>query len=411
VLSTTVQRVEGGGRCAILTKLTMQAFRGIDLLDLESQLSDDERQVRDTVRDFVEREAIPVVTQHFRDATFPMELVPRMAALGLFGAHIEGYGCAGIGPVAYGLAMQELERGDSALRSFASVQSSLAMTAIWLHGSDEQRERWLPEMAAGRALGAFALTEPDHGSDPAGMETRAVRVDDGWRLSGQKFWITNAAIATVLVVWAKTSDGVRAFLVERDSPGVSVQGISNKLSLRMSITGSVSLDGVEVPADAVLPGTRGVGSALECLNHARFGIAWGVMGAAAACLHETLEYAKQRVQFSRPIAAYQLVQAKLADMHTELSVGQLLALQIARNKAEGRLHHTQVSMAKYRNAQAALDIARTCRDLLGGAGVLDEFATMRHMMNLEAVNTYEGTRHMHQLILGRHLTGFSAFDG
>ncbi len=389
----------------------MEAFRGIDLLDIESRLSDDERQIRDTVRDFVEREAIPLVTQHFRDGTFPLDLVPRMAELGIFGAHIDGYGCAGISPIAYGLVMQELERGDSALRSFASVQSSLAMTAIWLHGSEEQRERWLPEMAAGRAIGAFALTEPDHGSDPAGMETRAERVDGGWRLSGQKFWITNASVAAVFVVWAKTEDGVRGFLVERDNPGVSVQDIHNKLSLRMSITGAVSLDGAEVPADAILPGTRGVGSALECLNHARYGIAWGVLGAAAACLHETLEYTKARVQFSRPIAAYQLVQAKLADMHTELSVGQLLALQVAGNKAAGRLHHTQVSMAKYRNAQAALDIARTCRDLLGAAGVLDEFVTMRHMMNLEAVNTYEGTRHMHQLIIGRHLTGLSAFDG
>lgn len=389
----------------------MEPFRGIDLLDIEPQLSNEERQVRDTVRDFVEREALPLVPQHFRDGTFPLELVPKMAALGIFGAHIEGYGCAGIGPIAYGLAMQELERGDSALRSFASVQSSLAMTAIWLHGSEEQREHWLPRMAAGEVIGAFALTEPGHGSDPGSMETRAERTNNGWRLSGEKFWITNAAIASVMVVWAKTDDGVRGFLVEAGAAGLSIADIPNKLSLRMSQTGSVGLNGVEVADDAILPGTRGLGSALECLNHARFGIAWGVMGAAAACLHETLEYTKARTQFSRPIAAYQLVQAKLADMHTELSVGQLLALQIARNKASGTLHHTQVSMAKYRNAQTALDIARTCRDLLGAAGVLDDFATMRHMMNLEAVNTYEGTRHMHQLSLGRHITGLSAFDG
>lgn len=382
------------------------------MLGLEPLLTDDERQVRDAVRAFVEREAMPLVVPHFRAGTFPVELIPRLASLGLFGAHLTGYGCAGISAVAYGLAMQELERADSALRSFVSVHSSLAMTAIWLHGSGAQKERWLPEMAAGRAIGAFALTEADHGSDPGGMETRADAVPEGYVLNGAKFWTTNAALAHLIIVWAKTADGaVRGFIVERDSPGVSVEETQHKLSLRMSSTAAVGLNGVRVPAGNILPGTRGLVSALECLNHARSGIAWGVLGAAAACLHETLGYTKHRRQFSRPIAAYQLVQAKLADMATELSLGQLLAYHLGRKKDAGTLHYSQVSMAKYRNAQTALEIARTCRDLLGGAGILDEMVTMRHMVNLEAVNTYEGTRHMHQLVLGRHLTGIPAFDG
>lgn len=390
----------------------VQAYRGFDLLAIEPLLTDDERQVRDAVRAFVERDAMPLVVPHFRAGTFPVQLIPGLADLGLFGAHLTGYECAGISAVAYGLAMQELERADSALRSFVSVHSSLAMTAIWLHGSEAQKQRWLPEMAAGRAIGAFALTEPDHGSDPAGMEARAEAVPGGYVLNGAKFWITNAALAHVIIVWAKVQDGtVRGFIVEHDRPGVSVEETHHKLSLRMSSIAAVGLSGVRVPNDALLPGTRGLGSAFECLNYARSGIAWGVLGAAAACLHETLEYTKRRKQFSRPIAAYQLVQAKLADMATELSVGQLLAYQLGRNKDNGTLHHSQVSMAKYRNAQTALDIARACRDLLGAAGILDEMATMRHMVNLEAVNTYEGTRHMHQLILGRHLTGIPAFDG
>ncbi|MBM3940970.1 MAG: acyl-CoA dehydrogenase [SAR202 cluster bacterium] len=389
----------------------MEPYRGFDLLALDGKLTDDERQVRDTVREFVEREAMPVILPHFREGTFPTELMGPLAGLGLFGAHIHGYGCAGLGARAYGLAMQELERGDSALRSFMSVQSSLAMTAIWLHGSEEQKQRWLPEMAAGHSLGAFALTEADHGSDPGGMETRAVAVRGGFRITGAKHWITNAAFAKVIVVWAKLGEGVRGFLVERDRPGVTVEEIKHKLSLRMSSVAGVGLDGVDVPEANLLPATKGLVSALECLNHARFGIAWGVLGAAAACLHETLDYAKRRKQFSRPIAGYQLVQAKLADMAAELSLGQLLAHHLADEKDAGRLHFSQISIAKYRNAQTALDIARACRDLLGAAGILDEFATMRHAMNLEAVNTYEGTRHMHQLILGRHLTGLSAFDG
>ena len=388
----------------------MEPYRGIDLLGLESQLTDDERQVRDTVRDWVDREAMPLVVPHFNDATFPMELVPRMAELGIFGAHIEGYGCAGLGPVAHGLVMQELERADSGVRSFASVQGSLAMTAIHLFGSEEQRERYLPEMAAGRLLGAFALTEAEHGSDPSGMETHAERVDGGYRLNGSKYWITNATVAGIAIVWAKLGDAVRGFLVDTGLDGVSRQEIHNKLSMRMSVTGGLTFDDVVVPEDCMLAGTRGLGSALECLNAARYSIVWGVTGAAADCLYTAIEYTKDREQFGKPLAGFQLVQQKLADMASELSRAQLLAYQLGRLKAEGRLHWSHVSMGKLSNTQAALDIARTARDLLGAAGITDDFPPMRHAMNLETVNTYEGTRHMHQLILGRHLTGINALS-
>ncbi len=388
----------------------MEPYRGIDLLDIESQLTGDERQVRDTVRSFVEAEALPAVVPHFREGTFPMGLVQRMGELGIFGAHIEGYGCAGLGPVAYGLIMQELERADSGYRSFASVQSSLAMTAIHLFGTEEQRERCLPEMAAGRLLGAFALTEADHGSDPSGMETRAVKVGDGYEINGAKMWITNAGIADVVVVWVKLDDAVRGFLVPTSLPGVAREDIHNKLSMRMSVTSGISFDQVLVGEDALLPGTRGLGSALECLNAARYSIIWGVCGAAADALHTAVEYTKAREQFGRPLASFQLVQEKLADMATALSKAQLLALQIGRLKAEGKLHWSHVSMGKYSNTKAALDIARTCRDLLGAAGITDDFSPMRHAMNLETVHTYEGTQHMHQLILGRRITGLNAIS-
>ena len=388
----------------------MAQYQGFDLLGIEPLLTEEERRTRDTVREVLEREAAPLVTQSFRDASFPTELVPKLADLGIYGAHIDGYGCAGINSVAYGLVMQELERVDSAIRSFVSVHSSLAMSAIWLHGTEEQKQRFLPEMAAGRKLGAFALTETAHGSDPSGMETHAERTANGFRINGTKFWITNATLADVIVVWAKLDDVVRGFIVERDAPGLTTNEIHNKLSMRMSATGSVALEDVEVPEESLLPETKGLASALQCLTLARFGIAWGVIGAAAACLHETLEYTKARVQFSRPLAGHQLVQQKLADMATEISLAQVAVYHLARQKDEGRLHHTQVSMVKYHNAQMALDVARTCRDLLGAAGILDEFVTMRHMVNLETVNTYEGTRHVHQLVLGRHLTGISAFE-
>ncbi len=389
----------------------METSINYDMLGLERLLSEDERQIRDSVNAFVNSEILPITKEHFRDATFPDHIINKMAELGIFGAHIEGYECAGVSPVGYGLIMQELEKGDSSIRSFASVQSSLAMTAIWLHGSEEQKKYWLPLMASGKVIGAFALTEPDHGSDPGGMSTYALPKNDGWVLNGEKFWITNASKAHVIIVWAKSPDGIKAFILESPVKGLTVGEIKNKLSLRMSSTGSLSFDNIQLGKESLLEKTKGLSSALECLNHARFGIAWGVMGAAHACLHEALNYTKNRVQFSKPIAAYQLVQAKLADMFTELSIGQLLAYQIADNKKAGTLHHSQISIAKYRNTQAALDIARTCRDLLGASGVLDDFVTIRHMLNLEAVNTYEGTRHMHQLAIGKHVTGISAFDG
>lgn len=388
----------------------MRTYEGIDLLDVDSLLTDDERQVRDTIRDFVSAEALPAVIPHFREATFPTDLIPRLAEMGIFGAHIQGYGCAGLGPVAYGLIMQELERADSGYRSFVSVQSSLAMSAIYLFGTDEQRQRHLPQMAAGRTIGAFALTEADHGSDAGGMDTYVTPVAGGYELNGSKMWITNAGIADLLVVWAKLEDKVRAFLVGAGLPGVSRHDIHNKLSMRMSVTSGVSFDRVQLEGDALLPETRGLGSALECLNAARYSIIWGVCGAAADCLHTAIEYTKGREQFGRPLAGFQMVQEKLADMATELSKAQLLALQLGRLKERDRLHWSHVSMGKYSNTQVALDIARTCRDLLGAAGITDDFSPLRHALNLETVHTYEGTRHMHQLILGRHLTGLNAIS-
>lgn len=388
----------------------MEPYKGIDLLDLESQLTDDERQVRDAIRGWVDQEAMPVVVSHFNDATFPLELVPRMAELGIFGAHIDGYGCAGLGAVAYGLMMQELERADSGFRSFASVQSSLAMTAIHDFGTEAQRERYLPEMAAGRLLGAFGLTEADHGSDPSGMETTAEAAGDGYRVNGSKYWITNATIAGIVVVWAKLDGVIRGFIVDTTLPGVVSEEIRNKLSMRINATGGLTFDNVVIGEEALLPGTKGIGSALQCLNAARYSIIWGVNGAAADCLHTTIEYTKAREQFGRPIASFQLVQEKLADMAAELSKAQLLAYQLGRLKERGALHWSHISLAKFSNTQTALDIARTCRDLLGAAGITTDFSPMRHSMNLETVNTYEGTRHMHQLILGRHLTGFNAIS-
>ncbi len=388
----------------------MEPYRGIDLIELESQLTDDERQARDAIRAFVEAEALPVVVPHFREGTFPMHLAPRMGELGVFGAHLNGYGCAGVGPVAYGLIMQELERADSGYRSFASVQSSLAMTAIYEFGTEEQRERYLPEMAAGRVLGAFALTEADHGSDPSGMETEAVAIDGGYEITGSKMWITNAGVADVIVVWARLGEAIRGFLVPASLPGVARENIHNKLSMRMSVTSGIAFDRVRVGEDALLPGSRGLGSALACLNSARYSIIWGVCGAAADALHTAIEYTKEREQFGRPLASFQLVQEKLADMATALSKAQLFALQVGRLKEAGKLHWSHISMGKYSNTKTALDIARTCRDLLGAAGITDDFSPMRHAMNLETVHTYEGTQHMHQLILGRRLTGLNAIS-
>ncbi len=388
----------------------MPPYRGVDLLGLDDDLSTDERQVRDAVRAWVEAQAAPAAPAAFEAGELPRALIEGMASLGIFGAHLEGYGCAGVSPAAYGLIMAELERADSGLRSFASVQSSLAMTAIHSFGTEEQKRRYLPLMAEGRVIGCFGLTEADHGSDPAGMETRAVKTASGYRLSGSKYWITNAPIADVMVIWAKLDEQVRGFLVDPALPGVSTEHVPGKLSMRMSVTGGITLDEVELGEDALLPASKGLGSPLSCLNSARYSIAWGVCGAMADSIDTTLAYALGRTQFGRPLAGFQLVQAKLADAASALSKAQLLALRLAQLKVAGKLHFSHISMAKYSNTRAALEVARTCRDLLGAAGITTGLSPLRHALNLETVHTYEGTEHMHQLILGRHLTGLNAIS-
>lgn len=384
-------------------------FKGIDYYDIESELSQEARLVRDTTRAFVEREFMPLVREHFRAGTFPRELVPRMGELGMFGANLSGYGLPEIDNISYGLLMQELERGDSGLRSFASVQGALVMYPIHAFGSETQKERWLPLLGSGKAIGCFGLTEPDYGSDPGGMITRAVRDGSGYRLSGVKMWITNGAIADVALVWAKLDGEVRGFLVERGTPGFSANEISGKLSLRASVTAELVLDDAFVPEENLLPGAAGLKAPLKCLTQARYGIAWGVLGAAMACLDEVLAYTGERKIFGRPVASFQLTQAKLADMLTGITTGQLLALQLGRLKEAGRLRPEQVSMAKRHNVRMALETARTCRGMLGANGITDEYQAMRHMCNLESVDTYEGTYEIHTLAIGKDLTGLAAF--
>ncbi len=385
------------------------AFQGVDFLRLDELLSDEERLARDTVREFVSREFLPRVQEHVRrDGSFPMELVPRMAELGLFGANLHGYGCAGMNNVAYGLVMQELERGDSGLRSFASVQGSLVMYPIRTWGSDEQKERWLPALAAGRAIGCFGLTEPDFGSHAGGMLTKAVRHGDRWVLNGTKRWITNGSLADVAVVWAGTQDGIRGFLVAKGTPGFEASDIKGKFSLRASVTSELVLQDVEVPESSRLPGAEGLGAALGCLTQARYGIAWGAIGAAMACYDEAVRYCGDRIVQGGALAGKQLTQEKLVGMLAELTKAQLLALRVGRLKDEGKLHHTMVSLAKRENVDMALRIARAARDLLGANGIVDDYQAMRHMMNLETVRTYEGTHDVHTLILGKHITGLSA---
>ena len=385
------------------------AFDGVDFLQLDALLSDEERLARDTVRDFVSREFLPLIQEHVRqDGSFPMQLVPRLAELGLFGANLQGYGCAGMNNVAYGLVMQELERGDSGLRSFASVQGGLVMYPIHRYGSDAQKERWLPELAAGRAIGCFGLTEPDFGSHAGGMITKAVQHGSSWLLNGTKRWITNGSVSDVALVWARTEDGIAGFLVEKDWPGFETRDMKGKFSLRASITSELFLQDVEVPETSRLPGAAGLVAPLSCLTQARYGIAWGAIGAAMACYQEALSYAKERSVQGGPLAGKQLTQAKLVDMLTEITKAQLLALRVAQLKDEGKLHHTMVSMAKRNNVDVALRIAREARDLLGANGIVDDYQSMRHMVNLETVRTYEGTHDVHTLILGQHITGLSA---
>lgn len=381
----------------------------MDLYDLRSELSAEEVMVKDSVSRYVDDKVIPLMREAFEKHVFPRHLISEVAELGLLGSSIEGYDCAGLNSVSYGLICQELERGDSGLRSFVSVQSSLVMYPIHAYGSAEQKQRWLPAMARGEAIGCFGLTEPQGGSDPSNMKTHAKRDGDDWILNGSKMWITNATIADAAVVWAKTDEGVKGFIVEKDMPGYETQEIENKFSLRASVTGALFFNNVRLPAANVLPGASSLKAPLSCLTQARYGISWGVIGAAQACLNEVLDYTQDRVLFGRPIANTQTIQIRMADMARRITTAQLLSLRLGRIKDKGQLSPTQVSLAKWNNCRAALDIARDARDILGGAGISAEYVPIRHMLNLESVITYEGTETIHQLVVGKELTGVNAF--
>lgn len=382
----------------------------VDFYQLDEWLTPEEKMTRDAVRRFVEGQVLPAIERHFADETFPRELIPVMAELGIFGANLKGYGCAGLNNVAYGLIMQELEAGDSGLRSFASVQSALAMYAIYSSGSEEQKNRYLPEMANGKLLGCFGLTEPDHGSDPAGMETRARRDGGGWVLNGTKRWITNGSIADLAIVWARIDEGVTGFIVEKGTPGFSTSDIHGKFSMRASVTSELVLEDVRLDESHHLSNARGLRAPLSCLTQARYGIAWGAIGAARTCFQCALDYTKSRKQFARPLAGYQMVQRKLVDMLTEITKAQLVCYRLGQLKDAGNMRPEHVSFAKRNNVNAALDIARMARDMLGANGIVNEYPVIRHMLNLETVNTYEGTYDVQTLILGRDITGESAFD-
>ncbi|HET6724550.1 MAG TPA: acyl-CoA dehydrogenase family protein [Gammaproteobacteria bacterium] len=387
----------------------MRSLNPSDLYDVRAMLGEDEQMVADTVARFIDEQALPVVAEAFEAARFPQELVPEMAKLGILGSSIEGYGCAGLSGTAYGLICQELERGDSGLRSFASVQSSLVMFPIHAYGSEEQKERWLPAMATAEAIGCFGLTEPHGGSDPSNMKTVAKKQGGDWVLNGAKMWITNGSIADVAVVWAMTDDGVRGFLVEKDMKGFDAPEVHHKMSLRASVTSALYFDNVHVPEANVLPGVKGLKGPLTCLTQARYGIAWGAIGAALACYNEVREYVKTRELFGKTLDHTQLVQLRLADMARRITAAQVLAIRLGQLKDQGQLHPTQVSMAKWNNVRMALDIAREARDMLGGSGITTEFCPIRHALNLESVITYEGTESVHQLVVGKEITGVSAF--
>jgi len=387
----------------------MKTFQGLDFYDLDSLLSEEEKLIRKTVREFVEKEVLSIIEEYNEKAKFPSQLIPKMAELGLLGAQLKGYGCAGLGANAYGLIMQELERGDSGLRSFVSVQGALVMYPILTFGSEEQKEKWLPLLQQGKAIGCFGLTEPDFGSYPSGMRTAAKKEGSSYILNGTKMWITNGSVADVCVIWAKTEEGIRGFLVEKGTPGLKTSDIKGKISLRASVTSEISLTDVKIPTKNLLPKTEGLKSALMCLNQARYGISWGAIGAAMACYHSALEYSKERIQFEKPIASFQLVQQKLAWMVQEITKAQFLAWRLGKLKDEGKMKPHQVSLAKKNNVWMALEIARMARDMLGANGTAYEYHVGRHMCNLEAVKTYEGTHDIHTLIVGEAVTGIPAY--
>jgi glutaryl-CoA dehydrogenase len=381
----------------------------LDLYDVASALTEEERMVQDSVARLVDEKVLPIIQKCFEEHRFPRELVPELASLGLLGSSIKGYECAGLNGISYGLICQELERGDSGIRSFVSVQSSLCMYPIYAFGSEAQKQKYLPRMARGEVIGCFGLTEPHGGSDPANMKTHAKKRGTDWVINGAKMWITNGAIADLAVVWAMTDEGIRGFLIEKGTPGFAAPEIERKFSLRASVTSALFFDNVVVPAENVLPGVVGLKGPLSCLTQARYGIAWGVIGAAQACLAQLLDYSKTRILFGRPLAQNQATQIRLAEMARGITTAQLLALQLGRLKDQGTLQPTHVSLAKWNNCRMALDVARDCRDLLGGAGISAEFVPIRHMLNLESVITYEGTQTIHQLTIGRALTGLNAF--
>ena len=388
----------------------MGRFAGVDYLNIDSQFSEQELLVRQTARQFVEDQAIPLVREAFREGIFPKQLIPEMGRLGFLGANLEGYGCAGMSNVEYGLIMQELERGDSGLRSFVSVQGALVMYPILTYGSEEQKQRWLPKLQSGEAVGCFGLTEPGFGSNPAGMLTRARQDGDEWVLNGEKTWITNGSVADVAIVWARTEEGIRGFLVERGTEGFRATDLHGKMSMRASVTSSLSLVDCRVPGSSMLPCAKGLKGPLSCLTQARYGIGWGVIGAAMDCYETARQYSITRKQFdNRPIASHQLVQEKLAWMITEITKAQLLALHVGRLKDEGKIEPAHISMLKRNNVAMALECARLSRDVLGANGIMDEYPIMRHMCNLETVKTYEGTDHIHALVIGERVTGIPAY--
>jgi glutaryl-CoA dehydrogenase len=390
----------------------MGKFEAPDYFQINDSLQEEEKLIRDTVRNWVEEEVLPVISEYYEKGEFPMHLIPQMAEMGLFGANLpEKYGCAGVNNVAYGLMMQELERGDSGIRSFASVQGALVMYPIFRYGTEEQRKKYLPKLASGELIGCFGLTEPDHGSDPGSMKTYAKEDGNSFIINGSKMWITNGSIADVAIVWAKLDGEVRGFIVEKGTPGFKAPEIKNKLSLRASVTSELVFDDCRIPKENILPGVKGLRGPLSCLTQARYGIAWGAIGAAMACYDEARQYALERIQFDRPIASFQLVQNKLVYMITEITKMQLLTLQLGRLKDKGKMVHTQVSMAKRNNVYHAREIARMARDILGAAGIVDEYQSMRHMANLESVYTYEGTHDIHTLVIGADITGIEAYRG